>query len=126
MKNDRMFHCMLFVPKCNIHCFFTFLYGYSQHHKQKKVWNILLHIKDSISGPWAIFGDFNEILHPHEKIRGEADLGNTSRKHDFAEFIDSCYLLELESFGLPFTWFNKRSDSSPIFKKLDRVLINEQ
>ena len=32
----------------------------------------------------------------------------------------------MESFGLPFTWFNKRSDSSFIFEKLDRVLINKQ
>ena len=47
--------------------------------------------------------------------------------HDFVEFIDSCcHLLELDSFGLPFTWFNKRSDSSSIFEKLNRVLINEQ
>ena len=50
--------------------FFTFLYDYPQHHKQKNVWDILLHIKDSISGPWAIVGDLNEILHPHEKIGG--------------------------------------------------------
>ena len=31
------------------------------------------------------------------------NFGNTSRRHDFAEFIDSCHLLELESFGQPFT-----------------------
>ena len=46
--------------------------------------------------------------------------------HMFAEFIDECQLLELESYGLPYTWFNKRSDSSSIFEKLDRVLINDQ
>ena len=34
--------------------------------------------------------------------------------------------MELESFGLPYTWFNKRRESSSIFKKLDRVLINDQ
>ena len=45
--------------------------------------------------------------------------------HDFVDFIDSCHLLELQSFGLPFTWFNKRDGSSSIFEKLDRVLINE-
>ena len=59
------------------------------------------------------FTPVNEILHPHEKIGGNH--GNTSRTHDFAEFIDKCHLLELESFGLPFTWFNK-SDSSSIWK----------
>ena len=34
--------------------------------------------------------------------------------------------MELESFGLPCTWFNKRRESSSIFKKLDRVLTNDQ
>ena len=33
---------------------------------------------------------------------------------------------ELELFGIPFTWFNKMSDSSSIFQKLDRFPTNEQ
>ena len=45
---------------------------------------------------------------------------------DFVDFIDNCQLLDLESFGLPYTWFNKRKDSASIFEKLDRVLIKEQ
>ena len=57
---------------------------------------------------------------------GGVDFVNTSIMHDFVEFINSCHLLKLESFGLPFTWFDKRSDSSSIFEKLDRVLIKEQ
>ena len=46
--------------------------------------------------------------------------------HNFIEFIDSCHLLELESFDVPFTWFNKRNDSSSIFEKLDKAFINKQ
>ena len=45
---------------------------------------------------------------------------------DFAEFIDDCNLMELESFGLPYTWFNKRRESLSIFEKPDRVLTNDQ
>ena len=45
---------------------------------------------------------------------------------DFGDFIDKYHLLDLESFGLPYTWFNKRKDSASIFEKLDMVLINEQ
>ena len=52
--------------------------------------------------------------------------GNSSRMQNFANFIDNCHLLELESFGLPYTWFNKRRYFSSIFEKLDRVLINDQ
>ena len=90
LKNDWMIHCMGYVLDHNIRCCFTFLYDYPQHHKQKNIWDILLHIKDS-SGPWAIIGDFNEILYAQEKIGGNQ--GNTSRMLDFGEFIDKCRLL---------------------------------
>ena len=46
--------------------------------------------------------------------------GNSSRMKFFAEFINNCQLMELESFELLYTSF------SSIFEKLDRVLINDQ
>ena len=45
---------------------------------------------------------------------------------NFVEFIDNCYLMELESFELLYTWFNKRRESFSIFEKLDRVFTNDQ
>ena len=105
---------MGYVPDHNTRCFFTFMYGYPQHHKQKKIWDILLHIEDSICGPWAIIRNFNELLYPHEKMGGNG--GNKYRMQDFGEFIDSYHLLELESFGLPYNWFHKSKDSSSIFE----------
>ena len=72
----------------------------------------------------AIIGDFNEILYLFEKMGGNQ--GNISRMQDFGDFIDNCHLLDLESFELPYTWFNKRKDSASIFEMLDRILINEQ
>ena len=44
---------------------------------------------------------------------------------NFANFVDNCQLLELESFGGPYTWFNKRRNPSSIFEKLIRFLIND-
>ena len=100
-----MFHCMAYFSHLNINCFITFLYGYLRHHKQKELWETLLDIKNYFIGPWAIMGDFNEILYPREKIDGTTV--NSSRMQNFAKFIDNCHLMELESFGLPYTWFNK-------------------
>ena len=37
VKNNIMFHCMAYFSHLNINCFITFLYGYLQHHKQKRV-----------------------------------------------------------------------------------------
>ena len=46
-------------------------------------------------------GDFNEILHPREKV-GKTT-GNSSRMQTFAYFVDNCQLLDLKSFGFPYT-----------------------
>ena len=46
LKNDSMIHCMGYVLDHNIKCFFTFLYSYPQHHKQKNIWDTLFLIKD--------------------------------------------------------------------------------
>ena len=72
----------------------------------KKRWETLLNIKRFYFWALAIIGDFNEILHLHEKIGGI--IGISSRMQNFAKFIDNCHLMELESFGFPYTWFNKR------------------
>ena len=113
----------MYVPNQKINCFITFLYGYSQHLKQKRSGIFYSMSKILLVDLGLLLVILKEILHPHEKIR--RNLWNTSRMHDFVDFIDSCHLLELQSFGLPFTWFNKRDGSDSIFEKLDRVLINE-
>ena len=33
--------------------------------------------------------------------------GNSGRMQNFTDFVDNFQLLDLESFGLPYTWFNK-------------------
>ena len=68
-------------------------------------------------------GDFNEILHPHEKV-GETT-GNSSIMQNFTDFVDNFQLFDLESIGLPYTWFNKRRNSTSNFENLDRVFIND-
>ena len=107
---------MVYVYNLKINCFITFSYGYPQRFKQKEIWDNLLNIKNSIIRPWVIIGDFNEILYPHDKI-GRTN-GHSSRMQNFAEFINDCELVEFESFGLPYAWFNKRKDSLSIFLKV--------
>ena len=63
-----MIHCMGYVPDHNTRCFL-----------QKKIWDILLHIEDSIRGPWAVIRNFNELLYPHEKM-GEMEETNIECK----------------------------------------------
>lgn len=55
LKNDRLFHCMVYIPNQNINCSITFVYGFPQHFKEKKVWDSLINIKYSKSGILRVY-----------------------------------------------------------------------
>ena len=102
LKNNIMINCITYFSNLNINYYITFLYSYPRHHKQNEIWKTLLNFKISTTRSWGIIGDFNEILHPRKKIGGTTS--NSSRMiFFFPDFIDYCHLMELESFGLPYT-----------------------
>ena len=80
-----MFHCMAHFPLLDISCSITFLYDCPQLHKQKDIWETLLTTKIFIISLWAIIGDFNEIIHPREKIGGTTS--NSTRMQNFAYLV---------------------------------------
>ena len=80
-----MFHCMAHFSLVDISCSITFLCDCPQLHKQNEIWETLLTTTNFIIGLWVIIGDFNEILHPHEKMGGTT--GNTSRMQNFAYLV---------------------------------------
>jgi endonuclease/exonuclease/phosphatase family metal-dependent hydrolase len=67
--------------------------------------------------PWAIIGDFNEILFSHEKEGGNPRPLNFM--HAFQDTLSDCALEDLGFVGDPFTWKRGR-----IRERLDRVVIN--
>lgn len=57
-------------------------------------------------GPWVVFGDFNEILVPNEKMEGRERPEQEMR--DFRDVISDCTQRDLGFQGPMFTWFNGR------------------
>ncbi|KAK4710101.1 hypothetical protein R3W88_004614 [Solanum pinnatisectum] len=68
-------------------------------------------------------GDFNVILGDEEQIGGL--LVYPQEYEYFAFCVNSCDLFDLRFSGSPFTWWNGRIDARCIFKRLDRVVINQ-
>lgn len=66
-------------------------------------------------------GDFNQIIHPNEKLGGKPPLNN--KLQAFQDFMSINGLLDLKSTGLKFTWCNLRTHQL-ILAKLDRSLAN--
>ncbi|XP_059306203.1 uncharacterized protein LOC132057591 [Lycium ferocissimum] len=74
--------------------------------------------------PWIVGGDFNVILSEEAKQRGLPVLQQETV--DFSQFIRNCGLAELKFSGSKFTWWNGRIEGDCIFKRLDRVLGNQE
>lgn len=82
------------------------------------LWDHLISLRGSISEPWLLMGDFNEILLPTE-VRGGNFIANRAAK--FSEVLDRCGLLDLKAKGGKFTWFRKTQGNQHIHKRLDRA-----
>lgn len=92
----------------------TFNYGHPHHHILKKLKKLIGNIRDKISKPWIIFGDFNELSSLHEKLA--FSIGNYTRYN----FINQNNLIDLGFLGKLFTWHNSRENHAATFSRLDR------
>ncbi|XP_015078425.1 uncharacterized protein LOC107022284 [Solanum pennellii] len=79
---------------------------------------------EDVSIPWIVGGDCNVILHETEKLGGLSVTHHETK--DFAQCISSCNLSEIKFAGSLYTWWNGRIERESVFKRLDRVLGNQE
>ena len=72
---------------------------------------------------WLVCGDFNEIVHPDEKV-GWKDR-DAAQMDAFREVLSKCGLIDLGFMGLRFTWCNSRFGEQRTLIRLDRMVGNE-
>lgn len=95
------------------------VYGSLQERHKEDLWNELWDTHNNHNLPWCVVGDFNSVLHPHEKEGGGNF--NTRAGQWFAQCIFYCNLLDLGYMGPSFTW-----RSGNLRERLDRALCNSQ
>jgi len=101
----------------------TVIYAKCSAAERLMLWDDLYALYDNYSMPWLVGGDFNVILSEEEKIGGLPVY--PQEYEDFSFCINSCELGDVSFVGSPFTWWNGRADSECIFKRLDRVVVNQ-
>ncbi|XP_074278168.1 uncharacterized protein LOC141601764 [Silene latifolia] len=101
--------------------FFTTVYGSNDETEILSLWADLKRIKDVYSGPWAICGDFNNLLDVNERI-GRPVLW--SDIEDFRDCVSYCEVMDVKAQGSFFTWNNKHEPSTRVFSRLDRFMVN--
>ena len=81
-------------------------YGHPDARKRYVSWELLISLKNQCMMPWIVFGDFNEITHPDEKLGWLEQDANQMRS--FRECLNVCGLIDLGFVGQRFTWCNER------------------
>lgn len=97
----------------------SIVYGSPQERHKENLWNELREIHQNYNLPWCVVGDFNAVLHPHEKEGGSPF--NQRVGQSFAQCIFDCNLVDLGFKGPLFTW-----RSGALQERLDRALGNVQ
>ena len=102
----------------------TWIYGHLEMCQKHHTWTLLKKLANLSSLPWLCFGDFNEILWPHEKIKGinrEATMMQVVR-----DTIRNCSLVDLGCKVHPLTWSSRRYGLYLIEERLDHFLCNQE
>ncbi|KAH0656867.1 hypothetical protein KY290_032529 [Solanum tuberosum] len=102
----------------------TVVYARCNALDRLELWEELEELARSQQCPWVVGGDFNVILNEEEKLGGLAFTQNEAL--EFASCINACALTEVRTSGSKYTWWNGRIEEDCIFKRLDRILVNQE
>ncbi|XP_058733490.1 uncharacterized protein LOC131605112 [Vicia villosa] len=98
--------------------FIVNVYSPCSLQSKRKLWKDLLQCKSDFSdGEWCIAGDFNVVVSKRERC-GTGSRSRMSEMKDFAEFIRSSNLIDVQCKGKRFSWFGGDGRS---MSRLDRV-----
>ncbi|KAL0312970.1 UNVERIFIED_CONTAM: hypothetical protein Sradi_5696300 [Sesamum radiatum] len=91
---------------------------------RQNLWNTLQNLAESITDDsWLVLGDFNVVI-DNSEICGRAADTRTSMT-DFQGCMVETSLVHLPFVGAPFTWHNCSKGGRSLWKRLDRMLVNE-
>ena len=100
----------------------TGYYGYPNEGRRTAAWNFLRQLSSQFSGPWCIFGDFNDILDASEK-RGR-NFRPQWLINGFRQAVIDSGLSDVPAEGYPYTWFKSLGIPRAVEERLDRALAN--
>ena len=101
---------------------FTFVYGEAQVNERHLTWDMLRNIVGANDTPWAVIGDFNEVLHGH----GHDGVGNRSQAQmdGFRDALDTCGLTDIGNDGPWWTFEKKVAGGTYTRVRLDRCVAS--
>ncbi|KAL0291805.1 UNVERIFIED_CONTAM: hypothetical protein Sradi_7012700 [Sesamum radiatum] len=121
---DQFIHCALLNKRTSAKCLISVVYGDCEAVRRRRLWEGLLTIAEDVSeNPWCVLGDFNAVIDSSESCGRSAE--STMAMAEFRGFISDAALVHLPFSGCPYTWHNCSEGSRSLWRRLDRVLVNE-
>ncbi|KAL0285318.1 UNVERIFIED_CONTAM: hypothetical protein Sradi_7176900 [Sesamum radiatum] len=121
----QFIHCSVFIRSFHSSVFITVVYGVNDVIGRRELWMELARISTVVTdSPWLVGGDFNTVLDSSEvcglsgDIRGAAD--------EFRGCLQDTGLIHVPMHGERFTWHNCSRDARSLWKRLDRLLVNDR
>ncbi|XP_060210412.1 uncharacterized protein LOC132637319 [Lycium barbarum] len=107
----------------DIGAYVTAVYAKCTALERQELWDDLTDISNQIQSGWCIGGDFNVILEPSKNIGGK--IHRAYKNFDFAACMNRCGLEDAGFVGSNYTWCNNRRLGKRIWKRLDRIIIDD-
>ncbi|XP_059288842.1 uncharacterized protein LOC132042262 [Lycium ferocissimum] len=123
-NDDQMLTCKIHNASNNSFIYLSVVYAKSRSRAREQLWDHMRAFASTISNPWMVCGDFNSILGPEEKLGGTAY--KLSKSLNFIECLTDCGLVDMGYSGNAFTWCNERKMEDIIWKRLDRMVANDE
>ncbi|KAL2231030.1 UNVERIFIED_CONTAM: hypothetical protein Sindi_1697400 [Sesamum indicum] len=103
----------------------TVVYGASEMIDRRSLWNTLETLsREQRDDPWLVGGDFNAVREMNEVCGVSGDIRTTMEEFNAA--IQEAGLIPLPMQGEWYTWHNCSTSSWSLWKRLDRILINDR
>ncbi|KAL2225354.1 UNVERIFIED_CONTAM: hypothetical protein Sindi_3049800, partial [Sesamum indicum] len=103
----------------------TVVYGASEMIDRRSLWNTLETLsREQRDDPWLVGGDLNAVREMNEVCGVSGDIRTTMEEFNAA--IQEAGLIPLPMQGEWYTWHNCSTSSRSLWKRLDRILINDR
>ncbi|KAL0444647.1 UNVERIFIED_CONTAM: LINE-1 retrotransposable element O protein [Sesamum latifolium] len=123
MVAEQFIHCRLVNKRTSSTCLIFVVYGECDPVRHRLLWGGLQSISADINDvPWCVLGDFNTVIDASESCGRVAEV--THAMAEFREFISEAALVHLPFTGCPYTWHNCSEGNRSLWRRLDRVLVN--
>ncbi|KAL2248000.1 UNVERIFIED_CONTAM: hypothetical protein Sindi_2652300 [Sesamum indicum] len=122
---EQFIHCRITIKALHESCIITIAYGASEVIDKRTLWHTSGTLAPQCSNdPWLVRGDFNAVRDLNEVCGISGDIRIATE--EFNAGIQEAGLLPLPMQGEWYTWHNCSTTARSLWKRLDRILINDR